>query len=188
MLKTIEEFGKHVAIAGFENVEIKDIEEFLGAVRREKPLNVEIQFFDAKLVATWQHMYFAVLNALTAFKNKKNISKSLAMEAMLYASAQHQIRKAMMLLGIKSNSSEIVVLIVGAELETVRLVLFMVSKYVNAQPTDTVLGLSKEKVAVIREIFGISDAELKTVMKKDGLEKALTDLIIERMALLAAQH
>ena len=113
MLKYIEEFGKYAAITGFRNVKIRDTEEFLKKIRKRKGSNVEIQFFDAKFVVTWQHLYFAVLNALTAFKNKGNISKSIAMETMLSASTQRQIRKAMELLGIKSETSEIAVLIIG---------------------------------------------------------------------------
>lgn len=188
MLKQIEEFGKHVTIAGFRNVRIKDIEEFFKVMRKEKPSNVEIQFFDAKFVATWQHLYFAALNALTAFKNRENISESLAMESLLYASAQRQIRKAMKLLGIKPSSSEIAVLIIGEKLESVRSALSLVSKYVKAERDDTILGLSEEKAVDIRKVFVISDVELETVMKKGGLEKALTDLVIERIALLATQH
>ena len=188
MLRYVQEFRKHVAISGFRNVKIKDVEELFKVIRKKKPLNVEIQFFDAKFVATWQHLYFAVLNALTAFKNKENISKSLAMETLLYASAQRQIRKAMEFLGIKPDSSEIAVLIVGEKPELARLALSLISKEVRAKRDDTVLELSKEKATAIRKIFGFSDVELETVMEKGGLEKALVDLVIERMALLATQH
>ena len=188
MLRYIEEFGKQVEVTGFRNVRIRDIEEFLKMIRKEKTSNVEIQFFDAKFVATWQHLYFAALNALTAFKNKENISRSRAMETMLYASAQRQISKAMELLGIKPHSSEIAVLIIGEKPETVRSALAMVSKHVNSDPDDTVLELSNEKATSIQKIFEISSVELKTVIKKDDAERALTDLIIERIALLATQH
>ena len=188
MLKRIEEFGKYASITGFRNVKIEDTEEFLEKICRKKWSNVEIQFFDAKLVATWQHLYFAVLNALTVFKNKENISKSLAMETMLCASAQRQIRKATELVGIKRDSSEIAVLIIGERPETVESTLSMVSKYVKAKLDDTVLDLSGEKIATIQEAFGISDFEVKTIVKKDELGRALTDLVIERMALLATQH
>jgi KEOPS complex subunit Cgi121 len=188
LLKYIKEFGKHVAITGFRGVRIKNVEEFFQMIRKENLPNTEIQFFDAKLVATWQHLYFAVLNALTAFKNKENISKSLAMETILYASAQRQIRKATELLGIKPRSSNIAMLIIGDEPETVKSVLSIVSKHLHAQPDDTVLELSEEKATIIRKTFGISDVELKTVVKKDDLEKALTDLVLERMALLAVQR
>jgi KEOPS complex subunit Cgi121 len=188
LLKYIEEFGEHVTITGFRNAKIKDTEEFLKKIRKEKGSNIEIQFFDAKYVATWLHLYFAALNALTAFKNKENISKSLAMETMLYASAQRQIRKAMELLGIKSETSEIALLIIGQNPETVKSALSMISVSVNVQHDDTVLELSEEKKKIIQKTFGISDLELKTVMEKDGLEEALTNLVIERMALLATQR
>jgi len=188
LLKRIEEFGKHIVITGFRNVKLADVEELFNIVRKETNTTTEIQFFDAKFVATWQHFYFAVLNALTAFKNKENISKSVAMETMLYASAQRQIRRAMELLGIKPGTSEIAVLIIGEKLETVKSALSMVSAHMNAQPDDTVLQLSREKMKSIRKTFGVSDVELETIMKKDDLEKALTSLIIERMALLSTQR
>lgn len=188
MLKHIEEFGKYVAIAGFRNVKIKDLEEFFIKVRKKKGSNVETQFFDAKYVATWQHLYFAVLNALTAFKNNRNISKSLAMETMLYASTQRQIRKAMELLGIKSETSEIAVLIIGENSETVKSALSLISANATVQPDDTVLELTEEKEKIIKKSFGILDSELKIIMKKDGLKEALTNLVIERMALTATQR
>lgn len=188
MQKHIEEFGKYVVITGFGNAKIRDLEEFFKAINKEKPLNVEIQFFDAKLVATWQHLYFAVLNALTAFKNQRNISKSLAMETMLYASAQRQIRKATQILGIKPSTSEIAVLIIGEKQETVKKALQTISKYFNAQQDNGVLELSKEKAALIQKTFEISDVELEAVTGREGLEKALVNLVIERMALLATQR
>lgn len=188
MLKPIEEFRKHAAIAGFRKAKIEDVEEFLKIIRKEKPPNVEVQFFDAEFVATWQHLYFAALNALTAFKNEDNISKSMAMESMLYASAQRQIRKAMKLLGIKPDSSEIAVLVIGDDPQSAKSALSLVLKQIKGERDDTVLKLSKEKATTIRKIFAISDVELKTVMEKNGLEKALTDIVIERMALLATQH
>jgi KEOPS complex subunit Cgi121 len=188
LLKQIKDFGKYLIITGFKNVRIGDAEEFLKAINKEKPLSVEIQFFDASLIATWQHLYFAALNALTAFKNKTNISKSLAMETLLYASAQRQIRKAMEIMGIKANTSEMAVLIIGEKPDMVKSALKMVSKYVNAKEDESVLELSKKKIELIKKTFGISELEFKTVMKKDDLKDALVRLVIERMALLATQR
>jgi len=188
MLKYIEEFGKYVAVVGFRNVNIIDVEKFFSITRRKKLSNVEVQFFDAEFVATWQHLYFAVLNALKAFKNKENITKSLAMETMLFASAQRQIRKSMKLLGIKPDSSEIAVLLIGEKLELIKSAISTVSTQIKAQQDDMVLELSKRKVAMIKKIFEISDLELKTAMGKDDSEEALTDLVIERMALLPTQR
>lgn len=186
--KHIPEFRKYVAITGFRNVKIRDTEKFFKKVHKEKASNVEIQFLDAKYVATWQHLYFAVLNALTAFKNKENISKSLAMETMIYASAQRQIRKAMELLGIKPETSEVALLVIGENSETVQSVLSMISACTKAQYDDTVLELSEKKKIIIKEAFGISDLEIKTVSEKGDSKKTVTDLVVERMALLATQR
>lgn len=189
MLRYIREFKRHVAIAGFRDVKIRNIEEFFRAVHREKPSNVDIQFFDATLVATLQHLYFAALNALTAFENKRNISNSLTMETLLYASAQHQIKNAMKLLGISPNSREIAVLVIGEDGEAVNSALKTASKLVAAERDDGVLDLTDSKAKTIKEIFGISDTEIKTVTKRTVLEKeALVNLVIERMALLATRH
>jgi KEOPS complex subunit Cgi121 len=189
LLKIIEEFKEYVAIAGFKNVRIEDAEKFLGEIQKKKEKATEIQFFDAKLVATWQHLYFAALNALTAFKNRENRAKSLAMETMLYASAQRQIRKATEILGIKPTSTEIAVLVIGDKPETVKTTLKRIQRSIDVQFDDSVLEISSEKAARIKEAFRITDKELETVSeKKDELKKSLTSLVIEHMALLATQR
>ena len=188
MLKHLEEFGKHVAIAGFRDVKIADVEKFLDTVKSKIGLDLEFQFFDARLVATWQHLYFASLNALTAFKNKSNISKSLGVEIMLYASAQRQIRKAMELIGIKKGVSEIAVLVIGRDAESVNSALSCVAELLNAKRDDKVLMLSEEKIRALKKAFEISEIEIGTVMSKDDLEKAVVDLVIERMALLSTRR
>lgn len=188
MLKRLEEFGRYVAIAGFRDAKIADVERLLNAVKSKMGLNVEFQFFNAKLVATWQHLYFASLNALTAFKNKDNISKSLAVETMLYASAQRQIRKAMELTGIKKGVSEIAVLVICEDAENVNSALSYIAELVDAKRDDKVLMLSEEKIRALRKAFEISDVEIEAVISKGGLEKAVVDLVIERMALLSTRR
>lgn len=188
MLKHIGEFNKYVLITGFSNVKIKNIGEFLTKTQAEIPLNVEAQFFDAKFVASWQHLFFAALNALTAFKNKRNISKTVALETMLYASAQRQIRKAMEMMGITSHTSEIATLIIGENTRDVKPVVEKISKRLNARHDDAVLELSPKKENIVQKAFGISELELQTVRKKEDLGSALINLVIERMALLATQH
>jgi tRNA threonylcarbamoyladenosine modification (KEOPS) complex Cgi121 subunit len=188
VLKQIPEFRKYVEIAGFRNVKMSNIEEFLKAINREKPESVDIQFFDAKLIATWHHLYFAALNALTAFENEENLSKTLPMETLLYASAQRQIRKATELIGINPNSTDVAVLAIGGRTEAVKVAVSRVSRRIKGERDDSVLELSKEKENVIRKGFDVSEVELQTVAGKNNLEKALIDLVIERMALLVTKR
>lgn len=188
MLEYIDEFGRYLLITGFREVRIGNVEAFLKAICNEKPADVEIQFFDAQLVATWQHIYFAVLNALTAFKNGENISRNWGMEIMLYVSAQRQIRKAMKLLGIKPYLSNIAMTVIADRPNNAGTVLSMTCKNLRLKPDETVIELTRSKEEAIRKAFDISEAELEAARKGDDLEAALVDLVIERMALLPTRR
>jgi KEOPS complex subunit Cgi121 len=187
MLKRIEEHGKYVEITGFKNVVVENIEELLRAARTGKETNIQVQFFNAEMIATWEHLYFAVLNGLTAFRTKRNVSKNLAVEVVLYASAQRQIRKAIELLGVKSGCADVAVVVVGETPEAVEAAVMLVSKYFCREPDERVLELSPAKVRNIRSAFAMTENELAVVTKRGDAERALVDLVIERMALLSTR-
>jgi KEOPS complex subunit Cgi121 len=176
-----------VEITGFRNAGIKDTEEFMKTARKQLPEKTWVQFFDAELVASWQHLYFAVLNALLAFKNGRNISKSVAMEVMLYASAQRQISKAIQLIGVKPASANVAVAIISENTENLKTALSAVSKRIGAKPNETVLELTNAKVQSIRKAFEVSTQELEAVTEKKNVKQALVNLVIERTALLSTQ-
>lgn len=186
MLKYIEEAGKYVEITAFRNVGNAKVEELLIAATK-KEQGILVQFFDAGLVATWQHLYFAVLNALIFFKNGQGISKSLAMDVMLYASAQRQIRKAIALMGVNKGTESIAVVIIGDKPDQIKAALSAVSDAIGAMPDEQALELSEEKARRIREAFVISDEELEAVKGKDDTEQALVKLVLERVALLSTR-
>ncbi len=184
--KTIE-LKKNITIVGFRNVQIEDVNTFFNSFRKEnKP--VPIQFFDSKKIAGPQHLYFAALNALHAFKKKLNISNNLAVECLLYASAQRQIKKAVKMLGIKQDSSEVAALIITEKSHKKSYCLHQITEMVPGERDDTVLELTNKKIEKIKKLFRISDLEFEAHLKKEGLEKeTLTDLVIERMALLGTK-
>jgi len=186
MLKDIEEAGKYVEITGFRNVCVDNAEKFVKTARRQLPQSSCVQFFNAELIATWQHLYFAVLNALLAFKNERNISKSLAIETILYASAQRQIRKAINFIGVKCDVPDVAMVIIGENAKSVGILLSAVSKAVNKETDDTVLEISEKKARSIREAFRITDIELEA-LQKNGNNEVLVNLVIEKMALLSTQ-
>jgi len=188
LLKYIKEFRKHVLITGFRNDEIKNVDEFLETINSKKTADTTVQFFNAQLVATWQHLYFAVLNGLTAFRNKESISKKLAVEIMLYASAQHQIRKATETLGVKPRMASMAIVVVGEKAETVKSALSRIPSQISAQMDEAVLELTDEKAAKIQKTFGITGEELESVARKYGFEEALVNLVIEHMALLSTDR
>jgi KEOPS complex subunit Cgi121 len=189
LIRKLEGFNRHIAIAGLRNVKISDVDKFLILVK-EQTENACVQFFDAKLVAGWQHLYFAALNAVTAFKNKLNISNNLSIEILLYASAQRQITEAVKLIGIHPNSREVVVVIVAdTRMEASSLLSIISALLTGSILDDGLLELSDDKVEGIRRLFEISDIELEAKLEKeDGEKEALMDLVIEHVALLVTQR
>lgn len=185
MLQYIKEHGKYVEITGYQNIAFDLAEAFLKANRKQTQ-NVNIQFFDADLIATQQHLYFAVLNALQAFKNKTNLSKTPAMETMLYASAQRQIQRAIERCGIKPQTKKMALTIIGDDPTQIAGALEEVTKNVGNAIDEKVLEMTKSKAAKIRRAFEITDEEIKTVTE-NSKEKAIANLVIERVALLSTQ-
>jgi len=188
MLKTLPEFRKHVIITGFRDAEIVDFKEFLGEIKKKTSPDVTVQFFDAEHVAGWQHLYYAMFNALLSMKQKRAISKSLGMEILLYASAQHQIKRATEIMGVKMKSSEIGVVIVSDKASLARQALSAISEQVKARPDESVLELQPNKIGIIRKTFGITDEEFNATETGRSPHQVITDLIIERMALLTTKH
>jgi KEOPS complex subunit Cgi121 len=179
--------SKLITILGFRNVKIEDITAFLEAFRRKKE-GASAQFFDAKRVAGSEHLYFAALNAIHAFEKKTNISNSLAVEALLYASAQRQIKKAVEMLGVKRGSSEVAVVIIAKNKRENAACIDLVSSMVHGEHDDTVLELTDTKIKSIKKLFNITNREFEAKLKREGLEKeALTDLVIEHTALLVTK-
>jgi tRNA threonylcarbamoyladenosine modification (KEOPS) complex Cgi121 subunit len=187
VLKHVEEHAKYVEITGFKNVKVEKTEELLKKIRSKSDANVSVQFFNAKLICTWEHIYFAVLNALTMFATKRNISKNLAVEVMLYASAQRQIRKGINFIGVKPGCRNLAVAVIGETSKGVKTTVSAISELFGQQPNEDVLELSIWKVQEIRRAFMITEKELKVVTKKGDAERALVDLVIERMALLSTK-
>lgn len=188
MIKEIEGFDKYIGITGVRNVKIEDVKSFLDSIRK-KAEGVSVQLFDANLIAGHEHLYFAALNALRAFESDMNICKRLALETLLYASAQRRIKKAVELLGVKAGSSEVAVLVVAETEAEICETLKAISEFIQCKCDDKVIELSDKKVEAIKELFGISELELEAKLEKRGFEKeALINLVIEHMALLATKH
>jgi len=188
MQKRLEEFGKTVEITGFRNVHIKDAKFISQTLMSKLSGHCEIQFFDADLVATWQHLYFAVINAIMNLRSSRRISKSIAVETVLYACAQKQIQKAIDIIGLKPSSENAALIAICEDETSAKDGLEEVSKFLGSIPDDSVLELSKLKIERIRKAFDITQTEL-TAAAASGAneEQALVDLVVERVALLSTR-
>jgi tRNA threonylcarbamoyladenosine modification (KEOPS) complex Cgi121 subunit len=189
MIRKLNEFNTYIAILGFKDAKIGDVTCFFDSVRKKLSDVAAVQFFDAELIATWQHLYFAALNALTALANKTNISNNLAMESLLYASAQRQIRKATETLGVRSSTKNVAVLIIAESEKLADTAVKIVQKLISAKHDDSVIEINQEKFDKIKRFFHISNQELAAKLEKKGLEReTLVNLVIEHGALLATQR
>jgi tRNA threonylcarbamoyladenosine modification (KEOPS) complex Cgi121 subunit len=77
-------------------------------------------------------------------------------------------------------------IIIGDDPKQIENALEEVTKSVGSDPDAAVLEMTKNKETKIKKAFEITDQELKTV-ENNRPEKAIVNLVIERVALLATQ-
>ena len=184
----LDEFHTYLTVVGFRNVRIKDTDEFFKTLKGETD-DTHVQLLDASLVAGYEHLKFAVLDALNAFAGHVSISSNVAIEIILYASAQRQIKEAFRLMGLQPSTNRVAVVILARTEEQASKRLRTVSRLIGGQRDDGVIDLTKDKLEGIKKLFGISSVELEAKSMRKGLEKqALIDLVIEHMALLVTQR
>jgi tRNA threonylcarbamoyladenosine modification (KEOPS) complex Cgi121 subunit len=169
-----------VSIGGFRGASIGDIDSFLERMG-EAVAPALFQVFDADRVAGWEHMFFAAVNAVKAHEAGAAISRSLAIEVLLYASCQDQISRALEIVGV-TPSTERVALLVLADGKEAAEKAFGRAPVALGRDDASVLGLDAEKSVRIKETFGVSDAEIEAVGGSES--DALTRLLVERGALL----
>jgi tRNA threonylcarbamoyladenosine modification (KEOPS) complex Cgi121 subunit len=182
-----EKFNFYAEITGFKNICSKQATTYLEDNRKTQPQNIWIQFFNSDLIATSEHLYFAILNALYAFKNQTNFSKNLAMETLLYASTQHQIQKAIQTIGLTPNVPEIAITIIGNNTQQIRTTLNNISTALHTEPCDTVLDLTQKKMCQIQQAFNITPSMIETTTKNKNTNLALVNIVIEKIALLSTK-
>lgn len=178
--------GRHMIVEGFRRVKIDNVDILFDQIRSEAK-GCHVQLFDAGLIAGFDHLYFSVLNALKAHDTGTGISRNLAVETLLYASGQHQISKAIELVGVRPGSSGVAVLIIAGTREKAVRALDRVADLLQGEESEDVIELTDEKIEPIKVAFGITDLEIEATLRESEKE-AITSLMIERAALLATQR
>jgi len=167
-----------IAVCGVKDVEFSDVDTLLLKTRSIAG-RTKFQLFNADFISGWKHLYFAAVNAINAFNSGTGISRSLALETLLYASCQNQISSAFSVLGIKPGDRNVAVLVLGKHKNELSNVLSAITDLLGAED-DEVLEISDVKQSVLKKVYGVSEEELASVQRDD----ALSWLIIERGALL----
>jgi KEOPS complex subunit Cgi121 len=150
--------------------------EALGATGRIDDIEHVVSYFqraggkgaamDADLVCGVDHLISAALHALRAWERGESTASSIGMEAMLYASGERQISKAISKMGLKAGGGRVALLLFGIDA-------YQVLADLGLERDDEVLRESAEKV--LR--FGITEKEIEAVG-----ENRAADLVLERVA------
>jgi len=179
---------KLIGIAGVKSVKVRNPDDFFNKIDAFKKRNVIIQFFNADLIAGWEHVFFSTVNAYNAFHQKRNISNKIEIEIMLYVSAQRQIKSAIDSFGVNEDTSNLAILAIAESEENIEKILYDLMASIGGTMDDSVLEINDHrKFEKICKAFNISLKELKAIRRSDewhNLKDALTKSIISRSALL----
>jgi KEOPS complex subunit Cgi121 len=189
--ETLGELGRHVSqrllIKGFRKVKLSALESFLPRLR-ETVGGAKVQLFDADRIGGRRHLEAAVLNAVRAFQDGYNISRSFPVEVMVYASAQRQIGKAFQLVGLRPETENVAVLIFEAKKSEAENLLKRLHELMGGKMDDRVVSTPKGKhLKVFKRIFNISDREIEAVKTRGESEgEAAVKIALEKVSLLSA--
>lgn len=149
----------------------------------------DIQFFDGGHIAGKEHLEIAAINASHAFKSGINISRSLAMEALLYASAQRQIDAAIAKIGVTQDSAIVGFIAFSETEDDARALEDRIAQIVGTELHQDLLDeWSEKKARNITTLYGISATELGAIkMPGEEVDTAIKKAVVERVALLSTR-
>jgi tRNA threonylcarbamoyladenosine modification (KEOPS) complex Cgi121 subunit len=174
----VTESSQKVAITGIRGAVIENTDNTLKELDQIKGSAV-FQIFDSNQVAGWRHLYYSAVNALNAMESGEAVSDNLEVEAMLYASAQDQISKAIKMMGVTPKTKEIALLVISKDPKNIAQ---EIAKHLG-EVDDNVLKLDQKKYDRLRKTYSITEKALETF--KGHKYEALESLIIEKCALMS---
>lgn len=157
-----------------------DVQTILDRVQKfAKSENITIQLFNAEYIFGNDHVISACEHAKRAFARGSNISDSLAIEILLYAAGEYQIKNALAKLGIKTETRSIAIVFMGLDGKPESIIRKLLDDLdtagIKLEQNDEVLAGNRDKL--IR--FGIPAEEISAVP-----EERWSELILEKVALL----
>jgi len=184
-IEYLQEYDRYVMIGGLRDAKILDSETVLQQLRSFSN-EIATQILDVNGIAGRDHLCFAVLNALKGRVQCRQITESLAVEILLYASAQRQIKNAIAALGVSPNTKNVAVIAIASNKHVLERLENELASIVGGKLDESVLDEGDQ--ATVRRIFSITDDQVRALLRRDVAEKeAVAKLVIEKMALLSSQ-
>lgn len=159
---------ENVLILGFK-AQIDSVSETLNIVDSIKKDGEIIQLLNADSIASKNHVFHGVNQAILAFERGDNLAKDLSVEIALRCSAQRQISKAFKILGLKEGPMNICAVLINCENYTQEL-----SSIFTLD--DGVFVSNDEK---LMEIYKISDEEIGNLSIEDVIIDRITKLTVD---------
>jgi tRNA threonylcarbamoyladenosine modification (KEOPS) complex Cgi121 subunit len=156
----------------------------------EKFPDTSIQLVDLDKVPGQRYLKLAAVNATKSFQSKQPIAKTLAMELLLYISAEKQIVRALKRVGVTAETQRVAALAVGGSRDQVLAATTFLTQTLGQNGEDRLLDdWTRQRVKNVRLSFEIGAKELRAIIGKDETESmAVERLAVERSALLAAKR
>ena len=170
--------GIHFAIIPMRLFDPSKIQEILSLTPKD---DFGLQIMDADLIAGYEHLILAIDLAIRAWKQNRRIARSLAMEALLYASAKRQIKDAIGVLR-PSSSGRCIILVLSDSKERLESTILSLKGY--GIEDDMLIELTDNKIPKIMSAFGIGESELsiaKTLHSSDA--STVQSLVLERVSI-----
>ncbi|MFQ5762258.1 MAG: KEOPS complex subunit Cgi121 [Candidatus Bathyarchaeia archaeon] len=179
----LKDAERRLTVFGFSDVTVKDPNSLIRRVREALPWG-EVQVFDADALAGKRHLVYAVANALKAFEGGFNVSRSLSMETLVFASAQRQITAALSMMGVSTRTANLLVAALDLPSKLHSQAARSLAEVTGGERNDSILNeASPRKVRTLRRLFEVTNLELDAApLDRAPLIGRLEALIIERIA------
>ena len=177
----------HICISEFRNSTHLDRANLLELANSISESVLAVQFFNGAMIVDEIHMLSAAQNALNAWKGDYMRSRSLDVEVVIYASAQHQIGRALDLMGIGDKTMTVAVIVLGEDKQKVKDCMVALGRAIGDEITPS-FEMTAEKLETLMEIFHINESEVSLFLDKDDMksrQRALSKCLVSRISQVA---
>ena len=169
--------------AGNSNIINADasIKKLLASAKKNK---IFLQAFPLKPIASTQQIFFAFEQSFSALKQKTAFSQKPELEFLLRLSGKKQIKEIWQHFGLKKGRQEIVIVAAGKDKDKVKRALKEAEEILGFKESKNLLEKNlKRNFKFIQSVYSIEAGQLQAF--KGAKEKALQQLVLEKMALLS---
>jgi tRNA threonylcarbamoyladenosine modification (KEOPS) complex Cgi121 subunit len=177
----------HICISEFNNSAHLDKDVLLDLARSTSELVLAVQFFNSAMIVNEIHLLSAAQNAFNAWKGDYMRSRSLDVEMVVYASAQHQIGRALELMGVTDKTASVAIVVLGEDKQKIK---DCMSDFERTLGNEIIpaFEMTAEKLETLMTVFRISDSEISLFLDHDDMKSrqyALSKCVVSRISQVA---